>query len=154
MSTQEYFSPSGWYRLEYPRTWEMEVIEGIPAFYEGIFQRGGAIQIFSVKLGNPDQETEIVANSPFLMGVDLPEKMKLFLDAQEAPYSEDDLRVFLKADSEAMAVEYRLNDRFYLAYMMQKENIFLLALYNCAGNPETEEAQAIAQIVQSLEIIA
>lgn len=152
MKTQSYRSPYGWFQLEYPRTWEVEVIEGIPTFFEGLFNRGGVLQVFAVKTGDSKQKSKIIDESPFLKGKSLAEKMQLFLEQQDIAYEEDQLRIFERDSMEAIATEYNHSGHFYLAVMLQRDPIFLLALYNVKGEPETEEAQEIAAIVQSIQI--
>ena len=56
---QPYQSPQGWYTLQYPEYWEMEVIEGIPTFYDP--QGSGAVVIsaFENKTGDYNPEVEM-----------------------------------------------------------------------------------------------
>ena len=79
--TQPFISPNEWFKLEYPRMWEMEVVDNIPAFFDPLFGKG-ALQVFSVKLGDLDKLTEEITEFPFLLGETLPKKMKIFLEKQ------------------------------------------------------------------------
>lgn len=149
-STQTFISPENWYSLQYPRTWEMEVIEGIPSFFDGINPYGGALQVFAVnQLGAPN--AELIKQSPFLAGKDLREKLRIFLSKQGIS---DEGAQFFERDKTMMgACEYRNGGHFYLILMAERGGIFVLALYNCKGEPEAEEAANVGKILQSVTIL-
>lgn len=147
---QSFVSPENWYSLQYPRTWEMEVVEGIPTFFDGISPYGGALQIFAVNLAGA-VNAKALQESPFLRGKDLQDKMALFLDAQGI--SSEGTHYFERDRTQIGACEYRSSGHFFLAMMAQRGTIFVLALYNCKGEPENEEAAAIGQMLQSLTIL-
>ncbi len=149
-STQTFISPENWYSLQYPRTWEMEVIEGIPSFFDGINPYGGALQVFAVnQLGAPN--AELIKQSPFLAGKDLREKLRIFLSKQGIS---DEGAQFFERDKTLMgACEYRNGGHFYLILMAERGGIFVLALYNCKGEPEAEEAANVGKILQSVTIL-
>lgn len=151
-SLQAFQSPSHWFSLGYPRMWEMEVVEDIPTFYDPLFGQG-AMQVFSAQVGSLHlAHEEIIQDFPFLQMDGISEKMEAFLQQQKAPYNEEDIRYSHLHNTDTVAVEYRLEDRFYMACMFQKKNIFVLALYNCQGNPPQEEAENIGKILRSLRL--
>jgi hypothetical protein len=150
IATQSFVSPEKWYSLQYPRTWEMEVIEGIPTFFDGISPYGGALQVFAINLAGAVNQ-EAVRLSPFLLGKDLPEKMALFLKNQGI--SDERVQYFERDRTDIAACEYRNDGHFFLAMMAQRDTIFLLALYNCKGEPEKEEAAVVGQMLQTLTIL-
>ena len=150
--TQPFVSPNEWFKLEYPRMWEMEVVDNIPAFFDPLFGKG-ALQVFSVKLGDLDKLTEEIAEFPFLLGETLPVKMKIFLEKQSIAFNDSDLKLFNRNNLQCVAHEYFVAERFYMACMMQKNNIFLLTLYNCIEAPSNEEALAIGEILKTVEIL-
>jgi hypothetical protein len=149
-ATQSFVSPENWYSLQYPRTWEMEVVEGIPTFFDGINPYGGALQIFAINLAGAVNQ-QALRESPFLRGQDLPEKMALFLGNQGI--SDGGARYFERDQTQIGACEYRNDGHFFFAMMAQRETIFLLALYNCKGEPEKAEAETIGQMLQTLTIL-
>ncbi|MBV6494473.1 MAG: hypothetical protein LDLANPLL_02506 [Turneriella sp.] len=148
--TQTFVSPENWYSLEYPRTWEMEVVEGIPSFFDGISPYGGVLQLLAANLvGAVNQE--LLAHSPFLAGKDLGEKLSLFLAKQGV--SDEAARFFIRDNTEMGVCEYRADGHFYLALMAERNKIFVLALYNCKGEPDNEEAKLVGEILQSLVLL-
>jgi hypothetical protein len=148
--TQTFISPEKWYSLEYPRTWEMEVIEGIPSFFDGISPYGGALQVMSANLAGAENR-ELVSQSPFLVGKDLPDKLALFLSKQGV--SNETAQFFTRDNTAMGACEYRNGGYFYLVLMAERAKIFVLALYNCKGEPQPEEAANVGKILQSLTIL-
>ncbi|MCS6971460.1 MAG: hypothetical protein N2Z22_10595 [Turneriella sp.] len=147
---QSFVSPENWYSLQYPRTWEMEVIEGIPTFFDGISPYGGALQFFAANLTGQANEA-MLRESPFLAGNSLQEKMELFLSQQGvSPVGIHSL----ERDQTLMKVcEYRSGGHFFLALMAERGSIFVLALYNCKGEPDEAEAMTVGKILQSLTLL-
>jgi len=148
---QTYTSPHSWYSLEYPRMWEMEIVENIPAFFDPIWG-SGALQVFSVQLGDVEEIPAEIEALPFLRGESLEKKMALFLEAQHAPVSEEDIVLHHKNSVAFIALEYSMEDRFYVVCMFQKKSKFLLALYNCKDRPADEEADNVGRIISSIKI--
>lgn len=149
-ATQTFVSPENWYSLEYPRTWEMEVVEGIPSFFDGISPYGGALQVMAANLAGAENR-ELISQSPFLMGKDIPDKLALFLSKQGV--SNEGAQFFVRDNTQMGACEYRNGGHFYLVLMAERAQIFVLALYNCKGEPQPEEAANVGKILQSLTII-
>lgn len=149
-STQTFVSPEKWYSLEYPRTWEMEIVEGIPSFFDGISPYGGALQVMAANLAGAENR-ELVSQSPFLIGKDLADKLALFLSKQGV--SNEGAQFFVRDNTQMGACEYRNDGHFYLALMAERNSIFVLALYNCKGEPEPQEAAFVGKILQSLTLI-
>lgn len=151
-TTQTFVSPENWYSLEYPRTWEMEVIEGIPSFFDGInpYGTGGVVQLMAANLAGAENR-ELVSQSPFLIGKDIPDKLALFLSKQGI--SNEGAQFFVRDNTQMGACEYRNGGHFYLALMAERNSIFVLALYNCKGEPEPQEAALVGKILQSLTIL-
>jgi hypothetical protein len=149
-STQTFISAEKWYSLEYPRTWEMEIVEGIPSFFDGINPYGGALQVFAVnQVGAPNPD--LMSQSPFMAGKNLREKLRLFLSKQGIS---DEAAQFFERDKTLMgACEYRNGGHFFLVLMAERGSIFVLALYNCKGEPEPEEAANVGRILQSVTIL-
>ncbi len=147
---QTFVSPERWNSLEYPRTWEMEVVEGIPSFFDGISPYGGALQVFAVNLAGAENK-DLLSQSPFMAGKNLPEKLGLFLSKQGV--SDEGAQFFERDKTRMGACEYRNSGHFYLVLMAERGTIFVLALYNCKGEPEPEEAANVGRILQSVTIL-
>lgn len=148
--TQSFVSPENWYSLQYPRTWEMEIVEGIPSFFDGITPYGGALQIMAANLSGAANE-QLLRESPFLAGKNLGEKLRIFLSKQGV--SDESAQYFMRDGTEMGACEYRSGGHFFLALMAERSGIFVLALYNCKGEPENEEAAQVGKILQSLTLL-
>lgn len=150
-SLQIFQSPSNWFSLYYPRLWEEETIEGIPTFFNP-FMGEGALQVFAIRLGNLQEENEITEEYPFLKAATLNDKMELFLQQQQADYEPENFSYTRNEDMDIVAVEYRIDERFYTACMYEKNPLYALALYNCKGLPSAEEAENIGKILRSLHL--
>ena len=151
LTLQTFVSPKKWFSLEYPRIWELEVIDNIPAFFDPI-QGQGALQVFSAQLGAPRNIVKQLEPFDFLKADNLPGKMRNFLKNQNLKEPEGGFKMYEKDQMSFIPHEYNLEDRFYMVCMLQKKNIFLLAIYNCVGRPTAEEAKIVGQIVRSINI--
>ena len=149
--TQRFTSPQNWYSLEYPRLWEMEIFEDIPAFFDPISGQG-ALQVFSVRIGARDKKPQELNQFSFLSKEKLEEKMLFFLESQSVIPEDGQLTVYQEGEVYLIPYEYYIKERFYMACMLQKKDIFLLTLYNCANKPDKKEAQTIGEIVKSINI--
>ena len=152
MTLQTFVSPKKLFSLDYPRIWEMEVVENIPAFFNPI-EGQGALQIFSIRL---DQKTKIpkeLKHFNFLNAKNLLDKMIFFLNNQNIKISEKELKIYTKKKMSFIPYEYSLEKRFYMVCMLQEKNILLLSIYNCSGIPDKKEATIIGQIMSSVQII-
>ena len=149
MLTQTFESENKWYSLEYPRVWEMEVIENIPSFFDP-FAGKGAVQVLSVNCsGKP--EPEIIQNYPFLNGKTLGDKMLIFLHSQQVNIKSAELSIVTKGNMEMIPFEYSSDGSFFMAVMMEENGILLLVLYNSTEVPDKEEASIISAIIQSIK---
>ncbi len=151
LTLQKFVSAKRWFSLEYPRMWELEVIDNIPVFFDPI-QGQGALQIFSAQLGNPRNIIQELEPFDFLKVDNLAGKMGAFLRNQNLAEPENGFNLYEKDQMSFIPHEYNLAGRFYMVCMLQKENIFLLALYNCSEHPTTEEANIVGKIVRSINI--
>ena len=145
---QEFVSPKNWFKLEYPRMWEMEVVENIPTFFDPLHGKG-ALQVFSVKLGSAEQLQE----QTFLKEDTLEGKMVSFLTGQDVDADPDKIITYEKENTFFIPYEYENSGRFFMVCMFQKQLMFVLALYNCEGVPTNEEAKVIADVIQSVTLL-
>jgi len=150
--TQLFTSPREWYTIRYPRMWDMEIIDNIPSFFDPV-SGTGALQIFSAQIGKNLPQEDILRNYPFLAGKTLSDKMLLFLAEQHTNIDDKNIKEFLLNDQIATAYEFFSHGRFYMVSMIQKKDIFLLLLYNCANVPSDEEAAVITEMIKSVNII-
>ena len=148
---QSFSSANGWYSLEYPRLWEYEVVENIPAFFDPLFGKG-ALQVFAAKIGSQQNLNEEASQFPFLLGETLADKMALFLDQQQVTYDRESISEFSLGENRMVPHEYYIGDHFYMACMLQRDNTFILALYNSTEAPEEDDARIISEIVRSIII--
>jgi len=149
--TQTFTSSEGWYTLEYPRVWEVEVIENIPSFFDPFFGNG-AVQIFCAKTGALPPDAKIRDDYPFLSGKTLTDKMNLFLFSQQINVTNVEFKTYIQNDVSYIPFEYEQEGRFFMVVLMEKKDIVLLALYNSNQTPSSEEAEIIGNIIQSIEI--
>lgn len=148
-TTQSFHAADGLFTLEYPRTWESETYEGIPAFYDPL-GGAGALQFFAARLTALDPD--IATASPFLRGQSLEEKMALFLEEQDIPCPVEDLHVAEIDGQRLIAREYEKEGRFFMAAMFERGHVFVLSLYNAPRPPENAEAAVLGAILRSLRL--
>lgn len=136
---QPYRSPEGWYSLIYPDTWECEVIEGIPAFYDP--QNGvGALQVsaFVNRTGNYDIEEELIR----------------FLNFHHIDYDENSIASFKNNQgSEIRACEFISEHRFWLSYLIANGAKLILCTYNSDESPDAELSEILRNIISSIQFL-
>ena len=126
--TQTFYSENGWYSLEYPRIWEMQVVENIPSFFDP-FVGKGALQVFSVNCaGKPNPE--LIQSYPFLNGKSIEDKMIIFLHSQEVDIKSAELSIVTKGNMKLIPYEFSSDGRFFMAVMMEENDILLLLINN------------------------
>lgn len=132
---QVYTSPQGWYSLQYPEYWEMEVIEGVPAFYDP--EGSGAI---------------VVSAFENKVGFFIPkEEMKNFLSQHGIQYREESIATFkTKQGSVVQTCEFISKERFWFIHMMSFKNKLLILSYNSDEVPQKELSQIIYHIVSTI----
>ena len=150
-NTQEFVSPVNWYTLRYPRTWDYEVVENIPSFFDPYFGKG-ALQALAIQVGSAEVSEEILQNYPFMAGKTLGDKFRIFLHMQELELDKVQINEFPKHDQDYVAAEYVHEKRFYMAIMIQKGNTVIFLLYNSAEIPEDDETKKIIDIIDSIRI--
>ena len=155
MLTQIYYSPDDLYTLEYPRTWDLEMYEHIPAFFDPM-SGNGALQVLAVDL-HPSvidqyQKETLIKAYPYLSGEKLLDKMVIFLHMQEAVVEINSLKIYMHNDINFIPYEYVIQGRFYMTVLMEKNNIILLAVYNSANAPDKVDATIIGDMIKSIKI--
>jgi hypothetical protein len=147
---QTFSSDSDWFSISYPRMWDYEIIEDVPSFFDPYFGSGGVLQFFAAKMGKILGE-DLLERVPYLEHPVIEDKMVHFLELQHVQ-SLPDLQPFKSENYIALAAEYHIEERFYTAIMFQTEDKFLLALYNNPGDPSSEEAEIVSNIIKSVKI--
>jgi Domain of unknown function (DUF3805) len=133
---QQYNSPEGWYALAYPEFWTVEVIEGIPAFYDPESGDGALVlSAFKNRSGY----------------FDLSEEMKRFLANYKVKYEKDKIASFRnKQNCEIQACEFISQERFWLVYMIAFQNKLLVCTFNSDAVPERETSEILTAIISSI----
>jgi hypothetical protein len=132
---QPYQSPQGWYTLQYPEYWEMEVIEGIPTFFDP--QGSGAVVIsaFENKTGDYNSEVE----------------MRRFLSHHGIEYNIKNIFIFENTQgSIVQTCEFISKERFWFVYMMSYQDKLLILSYNSDEAPGKDLSTIISGIVSSI----
>jgi hypothetical protein len=124
------------FSMRIPLTWEVEVIENIPAIFDP--EGGGVLQIASFRRGSgvadPKYEIEIFLNQN---GIEAdPSRMAEFA---------------LPSGLDCVAVEYVLDNRFWMVNAICKENRLLLVTYNSDEMPEASLAMLISEIIGTIK---
>jgi len=155
MLTQKYLSQDRLFSLSYPRVWDMEIYEGVPAFFDPM-SGSGALQVFAVDTDtlqkNDEHRETLLAAHPWLSGEKLSDKMLIFLHIQGVKTDVKNLGVYSDRGVDFIPFEYSVQGRFYMSVMMGKGNVVLLAIYNSATQPDKVEAGIIGNIIKSIEI--
>jgi len=132
---QPFSSPQGWYSLQYPEYWEMEVIEGIPSFFDPEGSGAVVISAFENKQGSFIPENE----------------MRDFLEKHSIKYNPNDITKYKnKQGSVIQTCEFISKERFWFLYMMAYKDKLLVLTYNSDEVPDNELSAIISHIVASI----
>ncbi|EHQ06753.1 hypothetical protein [Leptonema illini] len=122
--------------LEYSDTWEMEIIENVPCFFDpdGI----GALQAAAFR------EPEGTPFNPI-------EQLGAYLERHGLTLDTDRVAVFdLPSGLQAAACEFMKDDRFWLVNCIVKGDKMLLMLWNSDALPDADTAEAIGRTVMTI----
>lgn len=127
----------GWYSIQYPARWELEIIENIPAIYDpngcGAFQ----ISSFLNKKGS----------------YDLTEEMIRYLEQHKIRYDESKVATVQREDGSILkACEFYVESRFWMVCMISYKNKLILCTYNGDVKPEPSEAIILSRMIQSVRV--
>ncbi len=135
---QHYKSPYGWYSLVYPEFWEMEVIEGIPAFFDP--EGSGALLISAFQNLEGKYELNV--------------ELARFLSQHNIEYEEESIARFINNEGcEIRACEFISGKRFWLVYMLAKKDKLIVCSYNSDESPDDELTAVITTIISSIRVI-
>ncbi|MCB1191648.1 MAG: DUF3805 domain-containing protein [Leptospiraceae bacterium] len=133
---KNYTSPMGWYSMLYPSNWNLEVIEGIPAFYDP--EEGtGAFQVYAFynKKGEYDLTQELIR----------------YLQTHGVEYQEDCVASFINNEgSRIKACEFISKERFWLVYVLAHHSKMVLCTYNSDENPDKKLSKILTNIISSI----
>jgi hypothetical protein len=132
---QPYRSPEGWYGLAFPENWTVEVIEGIPAFFDPEGSGAFVVSAFKNRIGK------------FVLA----EEMARFLSNHKVKYETDKVASFEnKQGCEIQACEFISKGRFWLVYMIGYANKLLICTYNSDEVPEKELSEILTTIISTI----
>ncbi len=136
---QPYISPEKWYTFKYPEYWEMEVIEGVPAFYDP--EGSGAF---------------IISAFRNIKGIyNLSEEMSRFLKQHKVTYEPSKIASFEKSEGTLVqACEFISEGRFWLVYMLSNKNKLLVCTYNSDEVPNKELAEILTNMISSIRFLS
>jgi len=123
------------FSIQYPETWDLEIIENVPCFYDP--DSGWALQIAS-------------SRSPF--SIDLLSEIENYMIRQGLSFDEESVVPYeLSPEIQAVASEYYVDNRFWLINMFCFENKLIVFLFNSDESPDAELAREIAACIRSLQ---
>ena len=122
--------------MQYPASWEAEVIEDIPAFYDP--EGAGALQLVATR--STDDSCDLQA------------EMARYLERHGIEFQPDRI-VGYKTESglDAMVCEFLKEDRFWLVQMLTLDEKLLVVIYNADELPEPELIGILAAIIRSIK---
>ncbi|MEM7180944.1 MAG: DUF3805 domain-containing protein [Spirochaetota bacterium] len=136
---KEYESPMNWYKMQYPASWEMEIIENIPAFFD--LEGSGALQISAFQ----NQEGSY----------ELSDEMQRYLQMHRLNFNPEQIAKFQTVDgTEVQTCEFVKEQRFWMVYMLAKEDKLILCTYNADETPDANDARTIGSIARSIQFIS
>jgi hypothetical protein len=132
---QPYRSPENWYYFTYPEYWELEVIEGVPAFFDPEGSGAFIISAFLNKAGV----------------YDLTEEMGRFLAQHKIKHDPSKIASFDRTDgTKVQACEFVADGRFWLVYLLAFQNKLLICTYNSDETPDRELAEILTTMISSI----
>lgn len=135
---QAYISPEKWYAFQYPEYWEMEVVEGVPAFFDPNGVGAFLISAFRNIRGE----------------YDLTEEMRRFLKLHKIAYDPKKIASFEKVEgTKVQACEFISEGRFWLVYMLSNGNKLLVCTYNSDEVPNRELSEILTQMISSIKFL-
>ena len=126
------------FRLAYPRHWDTEIIEDIPAFYDP--EGGGALQIVASRKES---------------GVYLPdEELERWLVRQGVEVSTDRITLYEgQPGVSCAACEFVRDQRFWMVQVMTAGTALLIVMYNGDEVPDPETVEMLTLIIRSITIV-
>lgn len=126
------------FRLAYPRDWEMEIIEDIPAFYDA--DGAGALQVVASRKESGDYEPQ--------------EELERWLVRQGVEVAEDRITVYEGQPGVLCAAcEFVRDDRFWMVQVMTAGTALLVVIYNADEVPDAETVGILSLIIRSITIV-
>jgi len=124
------------FTLQYPDTWEMEIIEDIPAFFDPL--GGGALQVVASQNDGAPFEPE--------------SEMEKYLSRLGIDFDLDRLVRYDHAAGKSVACEFVREGRFWLVNMIASANRLLVMIYNADELPDPDTVRIIMKIIQTVRI--
>lgn len=128
-----------WFQLLYPASWQHEIIENVPCFFDP--DGAGALQIAAYRNPNDD---------PF----DAESEMQRYLEGHSVEFNLEKISRFnLMSGLDCLACEFVKQDRFWLVNIILRGSKMLLVIYNADEIPDDDTVDSIQLIVQSIRFI-
>jgi len=123
------------FTIRIPANWEVEIIENIPAIFDP--EGGGVLQIAGFRRGSGD--------------VDLQYEMEKFLGQNGiAADPERMAQITLVSGLQCIAVEYVVENRFWMVNAISQANKLLLVTYNSDEMPDANLAMLISEMIGTI----
>lgn len=131
-------SQMGWYTIQYPKDWMVEIIENIPAFYDPD-DGSGALQISSFVNKKGFYELDSV--------------MSQYLSQHGISFDSERTLATVDTDGNTiMSCEFISQQRFWMVYMVAFGNKLLICTYNSDEAPDPELSKILSYMLSSIKI--
>ncbi len=127
------FFKGSFFSIEYPNTWELEIIENIPSLYRP--DGPGALLIVAFRY-----EDSIV---------DTKRELIRYLHSRNLQDIENKIIEYTIQDLSSSAIEFIQEDRFWFANIVGKDHKYILFLWNSDEIPPKDIAKEMADIIKS-----
>ncbi len=126
------------FQLHYPQSWECEIIENIPAFFDP--EANWALQIAA---------THSPEGQPF----HLLTEMHLYLEKNGLEFKRQQVSTYLNRHKwECAACEFIKEERFWLVHLLVHKNRMLFVIFNSDDIPDDPLARLISLLITSIEL--
>ncbi len=126
------------FRVAYPRHWEMEIIEDIPAFYDP--EGAGALQIVA------SRSTDAVYVPA--------DELERWLQRQGVEVDSDRIAAYESQPGVACAAcEFVRDNRYWMVQVMSPGPTLLFVIYNADEVPDPETAALVSFVIRSIQFL-
>ncbi len=124
------------FQISIPGHWEAEIIENMPAFFDP--EGAGVLQVAAFRREGQDY--------------DLQSELERYLSQNDIEADPERMARFqLPSGVAGIAVEYIVDNRFWMVNVIGKEQKFLLVLYNSDEVPDSNTAMLISETLGTIE---
>jgi hypothetical protein len=125
------------FELRYPESYETEIIEDIPAFFDPM--GGGVLQVATVVTEKipPDLEAE----------------MKKYLTGMKIEYEPEKIAEYNHPAGRCLACEFTKDERFWLINMIGSDKKVFIVLYNADEIPDGDTVGIVLGMIGSIRMV-